>query len=97
MLSRRTDFSYRTFGLELSFCVNFFSNNAQPIDILDLPMKPKFIIMLVVSIASISTASVLFLDAPSKYAQQKKTAPSSIEIKWGEGSEAGVPSSAVNK
>jgi hypothetical protein len=60
-------------------------------------MKPSFVIMLVLSIASISTASVLFLDAPPRHAAQKLTVPSSVKIKWGEGSEVGVPSSAVNK
>jgi hypothetical protein len=60
-------------------------------------MTPSLIIMLVVSIASISTASVVFLDAPSRYAQKKRATSSSIEIKWGEGSEAGVPDSAAKK
>jgi len=60
-------------------------------------MKPSFIIVMLITVASICATSVLFLDAPPKYTQQKPMAPSSIEIKWGEGSEAGVPSSALNK
>ena len=97
MLAREREISYRTFGLELLCCQCFINSGpCTPVNISRL-MKPSFVIMLVLSIASISTASVLFLDAPPRYAAQKPTVPSSVEIKWGEGSEVGVPSSAVNK
>lgn len=58
-------------------------------------MKPRFIIALVVSIASISSASILFLDTPPKSLAKGIGAPSTVEIKWGEGSEAGVPEAAT--
>jgi len=58
-------------------------------------MKPRLIIALMLSIASISTASILFLDAPSKSSIKRATSQPTIEIKWGEGSEAGVPEEAT--
>lgn len=58
-------------------------------------MKPRFIIALVVSIASISSASILFLDMPSKSLAKGVGNSTSVEIKWGEGSEAGVPEAAL--
>ena len=60
-------------------------------------MKPNFVVMIVVSIASISTASVLFLDASPRPSHKSSATSSTVEIKWGEGSEAGVPSAAMNK
>lgn len=57
-------------------------------------MKPRFIIALVVSIASISSASILFLDSPSKSVAKVVGTTPTVEIKWGEGSEAGVPEAA---
>lgn len=60
-------------------------------------MRPTFIIALLASVASISTAAMLFLDVPSKASQKRTAPPSSVEIKWGEGSEAGVPDAAVYK
>jgi hypothetical protein len=54
-------------------------------------MRPSFLITLLLCIGSFSTAAILFLDDASQ-ASSKRTAPqSSIEIKWGEGSEAGTP------
>lgn len=58
-------------------------------------MRSRLIIALMLSIASISTASILFLDGPSKSSSKRVLPPSSIEIKWGEGSEAGVPEAAT--
>jgi hypothetical protein len=60
-------------------------------------MKPRFILLLLLSIASISSASMLFLDRPTKPLSLRVTSPSSIEIKWGEGSEAGTPDSESRK
>lgn len=60
-----------------------------------LTMRPRLIIALMLSIASISTASILFLDAPSKSSMMRTTSLPSIEIKWGEGSEAGAPEAAA--
>jgi hypothetical protein len=60
-------------------------------------MKPRFIMASVVSIASISSASMLFLDNPSKSSAKAVVTQSSVEIKWGEGSEAGVPEAALTQ
>lgn len=60
-----------------------------------LTMRPRLIIALMLSIASISTASILFLDRPSNSSTKRATSLPSIEIKWGEGSEAGVPEAAT--
>lgn len=61
-------------------------------------MKPASIITLVLlSITSMSTASILFLDGPRKLSVQKSTQQPAVDIKWGEGSEAGTPDNAVNK
>ena len=60
-------------------------------------MKPRHIIISAVSIATIFATAVIFLDTPSDYSKPKFKAPPSIEIKWGEGSEAGVPSAATNQ
>jgi hypothetical protein len=60
-------------------------------------MRLRLFIALFLSLGSISTAAMLFWDDASK-PSSKKTAPqSSVEIKWGEGSEAGVPDAAVHK
>jgi len=60
-------------------------------------MRPRFIIALLLSIASISTASILFWDTPTKSSSTRNTLQSPIDIKWGEGSEAGVPEAAKDK
>lgn len=57
-------------------------------------MKPRFLIPLLVFVASISTASMLFLDTPPKSSIKRAVPESLIEIKWGEGSEAGTPAAA---
>jgi hypothetical protein len=60
-------------------------------------MKPSFIIAILLSITSIRTAAMLFLDPPRKSSIQRVIAPLPFEIKWGEGSEAGVPEGAIQK
>lgn len=60
-------------------------------------MKPSFIIALLLSITSFSTAAMLFLDAPRKSSIKRVIPQFPIEIKWGEGSEAGVPEAAISK
>jgi hypothetical protein len=60
-------------------------------------MKPSFIIALILSVSSFSTAAMLFWDSPAKSSSKRTTPPSLIEIKWGEGSEAGVPDTALHK
>lgn len=62
-----------------------------------LTMKHRFMIGLVLCIASISSASILFLDSPSKPSAKGVGTPSTVEIKWGEGSEAGVPEAALSQ
>lgn len=57
-----------------------------------------FLASIFLSIAGICTASVLILKGSPKVSSQKVAKPApTIEIKWGEGSEAGVPDAAVNK
>lgn len=58
-------------------------------------MKPRLIIALLASVASISTASILFLDGSSQSQAKVVGGQTAIEIKWGEGSEAGVPEAAT--
>ena len=60
-------------------------------------MKSSLIIALLLFIASVSTASMLFWDGAPKASSKKTTPQSSVEIKWGEGSEAGVPDYAIPK
>jgi hypothetical protein len=60
-------------------------------------MRPSFIIALLLSIGSFSTAAMLFWDDASKTSNPKTAPQSSVEIKWGEGSEAGVPDTAIHK
>jgi hypothetical protein len=60
-------------------------------------MRPSLIIALFLSIASFSTAAMLFWDAPQKASSTRTTQPSAVEIKWGEGSEAGVPDATTHK
>lgn len=57
-----------------------------------------FVISIFLSIIGICTASVLILKGPSKVTDPKyiKSTPT-IEIKWGEGSEAGIPDAAITK
>ena len=59
-------------------------------------MKPGVIIALLLSITSFSTAAMLFLDAPRKSSIKRFTPLAPIEIKWGEGSEAGVPETSFH-
>lgn len=54
-------------------------------------MKPSLIIAIVISIVSIFLASWIFLHKPSKYSLKIPSTAPKIEIKWGEGSEADVP------
>lgn len=60
-------------------------------------MKPRFLIPLLLFAASISTASMLFLDSPPKSSIKRVVPELPIEIKWGEGSEAGTPEAATQK
>lgn len=60
-------------------------------------MKPRLLIALLASIASISTASILFLDGSSRPQTKGAGGQTAIEIKWGEGSEAGVPEAAITQ
>jgi hypothetical protein len=58
-------------------------------------MKPSFIIVLLLGAASLSTASMLFLDSAQPSSSTRVAAPPQITINWGEGSEAGVPDAAL--
>jgi hypothetical protein len=60
-------------------------------------MRLSIVIGLLLSVGSISTAAMLFLDDASKTPSKRTTAPPSIIIKWGEGSEAGVPDMTIQK
>jgi hypothetical protein len=60
-------------------------------------MKPRLIVALLLSIASICTASMLFLDSPPQASRVRSSPSTSIDIKWGEGSEAGTPDTALHK
>jgi hypothetical protein len=60
-------------------------------------MKPRFILAVFLSVASLSSASILFLDRPQKSSILRGSSPTSIAIKWGEGSEAGTPDLATRK
>jgi hypothetical protein len=58
-------------------------------------MKLSFIIAVLLSITSISSAAILFWHTAPQSSAKKFTPQSSIEIKWGEGSEAGSPASTT--
>lgn len=58
-------------------------------------MKPSFFIPLLLAVASISATAMLFLDKPHKSTLRRVAPPSPIEIKWGEGTEAGTPEAAT--
>jgi len=60
-------------------------------------MRPSFFIALLLSIASISTTAALFWNSSAKPSNQRTAPPSSVEIKWGEGSEAGTPDAEIHK
>ena len=60
-------------------------------------MKPSFLIALLLSISSLSTAAMLFWTENPKSSSKRTTAPSSVEIRWGEGSEAGAPEGAIQR
>jgi hypothetical protein len=60
-------------------------------------MRPGFIIAVALSIASICSASMLFLDGSSKSPNKTLGSLPTVDMKWGEGSEAGVPATAVNQ
>jgi hypothetical protein len=60
-------------------------------------MRPTFIIVLLLSIASMSTASMLFWNGSPKATSKRSTTQPTIDIKWGEGSEAGSPEAAIYK
>ena len=60
-------------------------------------MRPRILIATLLAIASISSAAVLFLDKSDKSTIKRNEPQNSIEIKWGEGSEAGVPEAALQK
>ena len=57
-------------------------------------MGPRFTIALFLTVASISSAAMIFWDKPNKSSLKRLELPNAIEIKWGEGSEAGVPDGA---
>ena len=57
-------------------------------------MGLRFTIALLLTVASISSAAMIFWDKPTKSSLKRFELPSAIEIKWGEGSEAGVPDGA---
>jgi hypothetical protein len=59
-------------------------------------MKPRLILVVLLSIASLSSASMLFLDSPKKSSIVRSTPPSLIDIKWGEGVESGIPHTAAH-
>ncbi len=48
-------------------------------------MKPIFIFAVVVFVANMSTATMLFLDAPSNPSIQPIGPLPTVEIKWGDG------------
>jgi hypothetical protein len=52
-------------------------------------MKLSVIIAVLLSITSLSSAAILFWDTSPQLIAKKFVPESSIEIKWGEGSEAG--------
>jgi hypothetical protein len=54
-------------------------------------MRPRILVAMLLAIGSISSAAVLFLDKSDKSTIKRNGPQYSIEIKWGEGSEAGVP------
>jgi hypothetical protein len=54
-------------------------------------MRLFFIIGLLLSIASISAAAKLFLDGPPKSSSKQAVPQNSVDMKWGEGQEAGSP------
>jgi hypothetical protein len=54
-------------------------------------------IALLLSITSFSTAAMLFLDSPRTSTLTRVMPQSPLEIKWGEGSEAGVPEATSQK
>lgn len=58
-------------------------------------MKPRLVIALLLSITSISTAAMLFLDTSPKSSIKQVFPKFPIDMKWGEGSEAGVPGAAI--
>ena len=60
-------------------------------------MRPRLLVATLLAIASICSAAVLFLDKPDKSTIKRNEPQSSIEIKWGEGSEAGVPEAGLKK
>jgi hypothetical protein len=60
-------------------------------------MRPSFIIVVLLSVASICSATLLFWNEAPKSSSKRTTAPSAVEIKWGEGSEAGSPDAVVHK
>jgi hypothetical protein len=60
-------------------------------------MKPHFIFLVLLSVASICSASMLFLERPTKSSSLRSKAPLTIDFKWGEGSEAGTPGTATHK
>ncbi|WP_146183352.1 hypothetical protein [Limnohabitans sp. JirII-29] len=59
--------------------------------------KPSILIALLLSIASISTASMLFLRGSPTSSNYRTAAQAPIDFRWGEGSEAGVPDSAADE
>lgn len=60
-------------------------------------MRPRMLIATLLAIASISSAAVLFLEKSDKSAIKRIEPQNAIEIKWGEGSEAGVPEAGIKK
>jgi len=56
----------------------------------------KFAIAMLLCIANFSTAAVLFSSIYSTSPARKNAPLRSVDIKWGEGSEVGTPSSATH-
>lgn len=56
-------------------------------------MGPRFTLALALTVISISSAAMIFLDKPAKSSFKRLELLHPIEIKWGEGSEAGTPDS----
>ena len=58
----------------------------------------SFVALILLSVVGMSTASVLVMNGAPKTSKIKAPqSQSGVEIKWGEGSEAGTPSNALDK
>ena len=57
-------------------------------------MKTRFIVALLLVLATLMTAAILFSGRSANVPVKHSTPPPTIDIKWGEGSEAGTPDGA---